>query len=151
MLNKIDEKFQNAQSSNLSLIKTEMNLFDKKLEISYQEKASELSKKYASTVASNLYAIQTLTVQIKELELENTISDGCKENVLTEYFRLAEEIQKLGISYDWKLSRCLIDAKELLEDGIKLDPMEYPEITSFLNSLPNQFNDVVGTIRKFLA
>ena len=42
LLNKIDDKFTGAESSNLELIKAEMTKFDKKLEASFKQKASEL-------------------------------------------------------------------------------------------------------------
>ena len=151
LLNKIEDKFKGAESSNLDLIKAEMSKFDKKLETSFKQKANELSKNYKASVASNLNKIQYLSVQVKDLELENTKANGCKPNILTGYFHLAEETHKLGSGFDWQLSECLVEARKLLDEGVEIESMEYPEVTTFLNSLPSQFNDVVEAIRKYLT
>jgi hypothetical protein len=151
LLNKIDDKFTGAESNNLELIKAEMTKFDKKLDTSFKKTASELSKNYKSSVASNLNKIQWLSVQVKELELKNTKLGGYKPNILTGYFHLAEETHKLGSGYDWQLSECLVEARKLLDEGVEIDSTEYPEVTTFLNSLPRQFHDVVETIRKYLT
>lgn len=151
LINKINVKAKQIEIDNKNLIDNEIIKLDNKLEASFKQKASELTKTYKSTVSLNRNEIQRLRVDITELELENTKAGGCNPNILTKYLKLAEETQKLEDKhYYWKISRCLLEIKKLLDEGVKIDSMDYTETITFLSSLPNEFDDVVKEIRKHL-
>ncbi|MGD6734890.1 hypothetical protein ACP5PY_00340 [Photobacterium leiognathi subsp. mandapamensis] len=149
LLNSIKDKFNLIEKNNQQVIASEMAVFDAKLEMTFKTKSEQLTKYYDSSVSSNSTAIQRLLIEVTELKLKNVISDGCKPNILTGYLALAKETLKLGSSYDWKTSECLSKAKELMDEGVKIEPMELPELITFINSLPEQFSGVSEEIRKY--
>lgn len=90
-------------------------------------------------------------IKILEVEIEQTKKTGVEVTLLSQYFQLAQEVKTLNSNgWDWKLSDCLVEITKLLEKGVEIETGDLPELSDFLNNLPNQFSDAVHKIRTII-
>lgn len=90
-------------------------------------------------------------IEINDLKLEVLkIQNAPKDTILSYYFYQAKDIKRANNywKWGWKLAQCFEEMEKLLDNGAKFDSMEYPDVTKFIDSLPNEYSDVVHKFRE---
>lgn len=151
LLNHIDLKLNEGAIQTREEITNQFIELEKKLGDMAVEKVKQSISSMNSRINSIHEHTQENTIAILDLEVEHLIRYGCDANLITGYFRLAQEIKKLkSPHWDWKMSGCLENIGKLLEKNIEFDSGELPDVSSFLNGLPEQFDDAVFKIKNRL-
>ncbi|WP_166370887.1 hypothetical protein [Psychromonas sp. SA13A] len=148
LLMHIDDSIEIKKTEIDTSLANKLSEVESKLENKVSSQIEFSLAKVLQKIKLNANDIQLCKVEALKLKLINTNNSGVKENILSENFRLAVEIRMLsGKSWDWDVSNVLENINALLLEGTKFDPMEMPEVSTFLNNLPAQFTDQVTKIR----
>jgi len=151
LLKHINEETSKLSRNTSELIETKFSELKEKIDHHVEEKLKTISSSLDGKISSLKNDIQISRVEIIELSIENTKRTGVEGNVLSEYFKLAQESRKLsGPHWDWQVSESLEEIYKLLCDGAEFDSTELPDVSKFLNTLPDQFSDGVHKVRNKL-
>lgn len=143
---------EKEQNKIIESIKKEYENTLKSFEISMSKIANDSIAPLKKSISNIFKSINALKIDIIDIEikfLEKT--DGCKDIIIRRYFDLAKEARKYEDRYwDWEVSQCLEEIEKLLNDGAKFDSGDFPEVTAFLDGLPERFKDSVHKVRRVI-
>ncbi|RLC96171.1 MAG: hypothetical protein DRI46_14065 [Chloroflexi bacterium] len=151
LLKHVDSKLHEGANEMRNYVSKQLHNLESRLE-KVSVKAVKQSINDINAKINNLHSIIGMNkIDIIELEIEQTKLSGVQANVLRSYVDIIQELRKLdNCGWDWKISDYLSEVCELLKEGVKFNSSELPEVSSLLNGLPNQFDDIVYKIRNHM-